>query len=203
MHVVAEGRRGEGNLVLCVPGRRADLESPLPSVIAFGGLVAKGGHGSVTVREEFDGQIDVEIVDPGDNEQRWTYSEWLPGRACPQCAGQPRVVEMSTQSGSPVSLALCPTDRRLWVHSGRTGMCLPVPVTLFYTELMRRTGVRDPRIALRSDRLFEALRTFTDEDLVVAFISYNHVRAKISDDDPLRPPAPRPSIFRRWFSQFR
>jgi hypothetical protein len=205
MQVVAIGRRGDGNLVLAAPKHRADLESPLPSAIAFGELVAKQLRGSVTVREEFEGQIEVEIVEPGSgaHEHRWTYSEWLPGRPCPQCSAQPRVVGMSTESGSPVSLAICPQDRRLWVHSGRTGICRPVPVTLFYSELMRRTGVRDPRLALRSDRLFEALGTFTEADLAVAFISYNHVRTKIADDDPLRPPVPRRSFFRRWFSFYR
>jgi hypothetical protein len=107
---------------------------------------------------------------------------------------------MPTRSGSTVTLAICARDRRIWVHIGRSGMCRPVPVTLFYSELMRRTGTRDPELALRSDRLFGALGSFSDQDLAVAFISYNHVRTKVAYDDPLISPAPRRSLLRRWLS---
>lgn len=202
MSVVSVGRRGDGNLILAPAGHAPDLESPLPSVIAFGELTGEHGVGSVTVREEVGGQIEVEIVDPGDAPEgrRWTYSSWIPGTVCPQCSAPPREVALPTGSGSTVTLAICPRDRRLWVHIGRNGMCRPVPVTLFYSELMRRTGMRDPAIALRSDRLFDALGSFTDQELAIAFISYNHVRAKVADDDPLMPPAPRRSFLRRWFS---
>jgi hypothetical protein len=200
MTVVAAGRRGEGDLVLAPSGHPADLDGPLSSVIAFGAFAGDRGRGSVTVREEVGGQIDVEIVDPGQSpgEVRWTYSGWQPGQPCPQCADRPREVTMSTRSGSPVTLAICARDRRIWVHIAGNGMCRPIPVTLFYSELMRRTGIRDPKVALRADRLFEAPGSFSDEDLTVAFVSYNHVRAKLADDDPLIPPTPRRSFLRRW-----
>lgn len=205
MSVVALGRRGEGNLILASVGHEPDNESPLPSVIAFGEMTGERGRGSVTVREEVAGQIEVEIVDPGDGSgsRRWTYSDWKPGMPCPQCSAPSREVALPTRSGSTVTLAVCAHDRRLWVHIGGNGMCRPVPVTLFYSELMRRTGTRDPGIALRSERLFDALGSFSDQDLAVAFISYNHVRTKVADDDPLIPPAPRRSFFRRWFSNTR
>lgn len=202
MSVVAVGRRGEGNLILAHAGHVPDLESPLPSVVAFGELTGERGRGSVTVREEMSGQIEVEIVDAGDTRgaTRWTYSNWKPGLPCPQCSSSPREVAMPTRSGSTVTLAICARDRRIWVHAGRNGMCRPVPVTLFHSELMRRTGTRDPGIALRPDRLFDALGSFSDLDLAVGFVSYNHVRTKVADDDLLIPPAPRRSFFRRWFS---
>ncbi len=205
MQVIAEGRRGAGHLILGNPGQVADMDSPLPSVVAFGSFEGVDGQGSVTVRDEANGQIEVEIVDTGvvAAARSWTYSTWTPGRPCPQCVGNVREVGISTASGSRVALAICRNDRRLWVYIERTGVCRPVPVTLFYSELMRRTGVRDPKLALRSERLFEALSTFRDDDLAVAFVSYNHVRAKVSDDDPLRPPAPRRSLFQRLFSSSR
>jgi hypothetical protein len=202
MLVVGAGRRGEGNYILGPAGHIPDNESPLPSVVAIGSIETDTGGIPVTVREEERGQIEFEIGSlPSSLElRRWTLSTWTPGDACPQCGNPARNVAMSTESGRRVTLALCAKDRRLWVHEERSGMCRPVPVTLYYSELMRRMGVRDPKMALRSQRLFERLSEFEDEVLTAAFVAYNRIRAKVQADDPLRLPQPRRSFLRRLFT---
>lgn len=202
MRVVGAGRRGEGNYILGPAGMNPDVDSPLPSVFAFGVVETARGICSVTVREEFAGQVEFEIVDPpqAGEVRRWSYSSWVPGSSCPQCDRGVREVAMTTETGHRVTLAICAGDRRLWVHEGRTGVCRPVPVTLYYSELMRRTGVRDPKLALQSSRLFDRLPEFDDDALAVAFIAYNRVRSKVRVDDPIRLPRVRPSFLRRLFS---
>lgn len=205
MFVVGTGRRGEGNIILAESGHSPDIESPLPSVLAFGMVVGTSGTGSVTVREEMAGQFEAEFVDlPAANEiRRWTYSTWVPSDACPQCGGAVRTVRMDTEAGRHVTLAICPVDRRLWVHEERTGLCRPIPVTLFHSELMRRTGVRSPEVAFRTDRLFDTLATHPDDIMTAAFAAYNRVRAKVGMDDPIRLPSTRRSIWQRLFTFIR
>jgi len=205
MVVIGSGRRGEGTIILGSPDQAPDIDAPLPSVVAFGVVQNTRGLCSISVREELAGQIEAEIVDPSDAAEirRWTYSTWNPVDRCPQCERPVRTVRMLTEAGRDITLAICAQDRRLWVHEGRTGICRPVPVTLFYSELMRRTGVRAPEVALRSDRLFEALAEFQDDALTIAFAAYNRVRAKVDAEDPIRLPLVRRSLWRRLFTSSR
>lgn len=205
MSVVGMGRRGEGNIILSEPGHIPDIDSPLPSVVAFGMAEGPGGRGSVTVREEMAGQFEAEIVDlpVAKESRRWTYSLWSPSDPCPQCGGSVRTVRMDTEAARHVTLAICSTDRRLWVHEGRTGICRPVPVTLFHSELMRRSGVRKPDEAFRTDGLFDNLSRYPDDIMTAAFAAYNRVRAKVGTDDPILLPPARRSIWQRLFTLIR
>jgi len=137
--VIGAGRRGEGEVILGTPGDVPDLESPLPPVVSYGVASAGGDEVSVTVREIVDGQMSVEVVGrredrvaPGARiERRWTYAEWLPGAPCPQCGRPAREVDVvpPESDGRRIVLALCATDRRIWIRDGATGLCRPVPVT--------------------------------------------------------------------------
>lgn len=209
--VTARGRRGPGNYVLSPPDERVDLESPLPQVLAFGVVETDRGEISACVREPMGRQVEYEIsklgageLDAGFHEhRRWTFSAWRPGSPCPKCGKPVREVGMRTKSGRALALAVCPRDERVWVHDGVSGMCLPVPVTNFYNELMLLQRVRDPEIALDPRRLFPTLDTFTDRDLTAAFRTYNMIRTKVAIEDDIVVPEPvRPSLLSRLAAFF-
>ena len=204
--VVAQGRRGSGNHILAPLDEYPDNESPLPSVIAYGVVETSKGEVSVSIRERLGNQVEFEVAmlgkgdsfDLTEERRRWTYSQWLPGSPCPRCASPLREVHMQGNAGRTLVLAICIGDRRLWIFDSETGMNQPVPVTNFYNELMLQRNVRNPKIALDSQRLFQDLHTFRDSDLFSAFRSYNQIRTKVALDASVAPLSEgSPSFFRR------
>lgn len=190
--VAAKGRRGEGSYILAKKGSAVDNESPLPQLLVYGTVEFETGEVTVSLRERLDDQVEFEIAgeiaDASVGLQalrRWTLSSWLPSGACPCCGGSLREVVMRAGTGRQLVLAICVRDRRLWVYDDRTGVNHPIPVTSFYNELMLHRNVKDPKIALDSRRLFTALGTFRDIDLVRAFMAYNRLRTKVILDEPL------------------
>ena len=190
--VAAKGRRGEGNYILAKEEVAIDNDSPLPQLLAYGSVRFETGEVTVSLRERSDDQLEFEII--GDHAdvftglqtlRRWTLSDWLPSGSCPCCGGSVREVEMKTGSGRRLVLALCVRDRRLWVYDSRSGVNHPIPVTSFYNELMLQQNVKDPMIALDSRRLFTALGTFRDIDLIQAFMAYNRLRTRVILEEPL------------------
>lgn len=183
LRVIGEGRRGPGNIVLGGEGEEPDFSCPLRPVIAHGMVEATADTFVITVREPFEGQIDVEIVsrsggevpDHFEEKRRWTYSRWAPGAPSP-CTGEP-VREVAVDAAR--TLVIAAGERRLWLHDRATGMVIPIPVTNFYNELMLTKQIRDPAIALRSRILFDSHRSYTDGDLRAAFIAYNAVRRRV------------------------
>jgi hypothetical protein len=191
--VAANGRRGEGNYILAKEGADIDNESPLPQLLAFGSVAFGQGEVTISLRELSGDQLEFEIS--GDRSgvpngiqslRRWTLSEWLPSAICPCCRDVVRDVEMKTVSGRRLVLALCAKDRRLWVYDDRSCVNYPIPVTGFYNELMLQLNVKDPKIAFDSRRLFTALGTFRDIDLVRAFMAYNRLRTKVILEEALQ-----------------
>jgi hypothetical protein len=193
--VIGQGRRGEGEVVLGLPGTVPDLGPPLGSVFSYGAIETNFGTISVTVREPVEGQASLEIVshraervpDEFEEARRWTYAGWNPGEPCPQCGSAPREVAMRTGAGDRLVLAICVGDRRLWVHTAASLVNRLIPVTNFYNEIMLHKNIRDPKIALDSRRLFADLGSFTDGDLARAFETYNALKMKVHVDGPVRP----------------
>ena len=185
--VAAEGRRGAGNYILAAPGVTPDIESPLPQVFAYGLIEGKNVSVSVTLREFFEGQLEYEIVNvrgegiPGeiDETRRWNFSLWSPAETCPSCGTMPRVVRIVREAGGAAALALCKTDKRIWIHDERDAVNHLIPVTNFHNALMLQKNVRDPATALASDNLFRFLDSYSDADLTAAFVHYNKLRKKV------------------------
>ncbi|MGH2569478.1 MAG: hypothetical protein ACRDGA_14155, partial [Bacteroidota bacterium] len=142
--VAAQGRRGEGNYILAPAGERIDNDSPLPQLFAYGVVETESGELSVCVRERLNNQLEYEIlslrgdVDPTKLREvrRWTFSTWLPRKPCPRCGKEVREVQMRTDEGRTLVLAVCDEDERLWVYDENSGINHPIPVTNFYNELM-------------------------------------------------------------------
>jgi hypothetical protein len=191
--VIGEGRQGAGNLILGSAGMEPETSAPLTPVVAYGVVETTRETLTVTVREVFGGQIDVEIVtshgeeipDHFEEKRRWTYSSWQPGQPSP-ATGTP-VHEVAIDSSS--ILAISTQEKRLWLFDGTTGMNHPIPITNFYNELMLVKGIRAPEIALRSALLFENFHQYTDGEIHAAFIAYNRFRKRVE----LHPPALEPS----------
>jgi hypothetical protein len=207
MTVLGEGRRGKGNLLLGFEDDIPDISSPLASVIAYGIVETTLDRFSVTVREEVEEQIDIEIVstrgmeipDHFEEKRRWTYSSWRPGDPSPSTNTPVREIPITTD----VVLGICKTDRRIWVHDRVAGMNLLIPVTAFHNELMLHKRIRDPNKALRSDVLFDDLGGYSDTDLRAAFIAYNSIKRKlkIATRDTVQRERWLPPFLRRMFGK--
>jgi hypothetical protein len=188
MVVLGEGRRGKGDFILGYAGDVPDLSMSLPPVFAYGVIETNFGPISITVRENYGDQIDVEIVSHRADElphefeesRRWTYSTWSAHDPCPQCGKPPREVPMHDTSGKFLLLAICTTDKRLWVYDAETQVNHLIPVTNFYNELILHKNIRDPKIALDSKLLFIDLAKYSDADLTYAFLTYNKVKTKVN-----------------------
>jgi hypothetical protein len=209
--VVSEGRRGSGNYILAVDGTVADNDSPLPPVFAYGVIETSGGNISVTLRELFYDQLEFEIMNLSGptvpvefvESRRWNFSPWMPGDACPACGKPSRQVSLQRENGPALTLSLCVTDKRLWIHDASDGVNHLIPVTNFYNELMLHKHIRDPKKALDSNNLFADAGSFSDDDLAAAFASYNKLRRKVELGAIAKPVAHRKTFAQKILSRFK
>ena len=209
--VVSEGRRGTGNYILAAQGTIADNESPLPPVYAYGVIETSGGNISVTLRELFYDQLEFEIMNLSgpavpvefDENRRWNFSLWFPGDVCPACGRNPRQVSLQRENGAALTLSLCTTDKRIWIHDAGDGVNHLIPVTNFYNELMLHKHIRDPKKVLDSNNLFLQTDSFSDDDLADAFSSYNKLRKKVELGKIAKPVKQRKTFAQRIFPKFK
>jgi hypothetical protein len=191
--VIGDGRRGSGDLILGRPDDVPDRSSPLSPVVAYGMVEATTDTISITVREEAEDQINVEIVsargvevaDHFEEKRRWTYSTWLPGRPSPASGTPVREVPID----EALTLAFAPAERRIWMYDAGTGVVHLIPITNFHNELMRRKGIRDAESARRPQSLWDQLHECSDAELRDAFVAYNGLKHRV-DVRLLPPPAP-------------
>ena len=184
MEVLGQGRRGQGHMVLGGRGDIPDVLSAPGVVVAYGMIEATNTRFTISVREYLGRQIDAEIVSSDGSEitdhvgerRCWTFSTWSPGAPSPDTGAQVREVAV----GESATLALCPDERRLWVHDRTDGMVYLLPITNFHNEVMLVKGIRDPEIALRPDQFFHDHARYDDADLRRAFIAYNAVRRRVT-----------------------
>jgi len=187
LSVRGQGRRGAGNFILAPVETLIDRESPLPQVIAYGVVESDEADVAVTVREFLGPQLEYEIMNLKgatvpkvlNENRRWTFSDWLPGRLCPICANHLREVTVALRSNRTIALALCVADKRIWVYDSESGINHLIPVTNFCNELMLHRRIRDPKTALNPARLFGDLSRYSDRDLVHAFQAYNQIKTKV------------------------
>ncbi len=213
-HVIGTGRRGEGNFILAPVEppfgdvTAPDNSAPLAQVFAYGVIEMSAGRISATLREVQEDQLEFEIVnlDGGtipetfEERRRWSFSEWNPGAQCPMCIQHVREVSIQRIAGNSLTLAMCPSDKRLWIYDGNDGVVHLIPVTNFYNELMMHKRVRDPQIALDSRNLFRDLSSYSDSDLTAAFIGYNALRKKVELGAVAQTEVSRRSFFSKFFS---
>jgi hypothetical protein len=119
-----------------------------------------------------------EMPEDFQEESRWSYSGWLPGKLCP-ATGSP-VREIPLDRAAEILLVVSPEKRVLWLYDAHTMVVTLVPVTNFYNELMLLKGIRDPKIALDHKRFFTSLDDYSDADLRDAFSRYNTTFRKVA-----------------------
>ncbi len=218
--VIGRGRRGEGNFILAPVENPAgktgapDTSAPLAPVFAYGVIETSAGKISATLREVEEGQsqrdfqLEFEIVnldsetipETFEERRRWNFSEWSSGAQCPMCGQHVREITIQRVTGIALTLAICPSDKRLWIYDGSDGVVHLIPVTNFYNELMMHKRVRDPEIALDSQHLFRDLSSYSDSDLTAAFIGYNNLRKKVELGAIAQTTVSRRSFFSKFFS---
>ncbi|MBI3189266.1 MAG: hypothetical protein HYZ33_01320, partial [Ignavibacteriales bacterium] len=133
--VIGEGRRGNGELILGEQNDTPDFDEPLAPVFAYGAIETTFGTISITAREISHNQASIEIVnhrnervpDEFEESRRWTYSSWKPGNDCPQCLQTVREVQMHSAERH-VTLAMCRTDKRLWVFDFTSEVNRLIPI---------------------------------------------------------------------------
>ncbi len=176
--VIGYGRFGAGNLVLGEAHDVVDLEDPSAPIFAIANIVYANAQIYVTIHEEFENQIEVDIkslkgetipADPG-GAKIWTYSDWKPGLKAPNDGGDIREVVLIKDK---IVLAIAPSHKKIWVYNAESGINHFVPVTNYYNEIMILMQNKDPETALDPGRIFTHLNEFTDEQLIAGFLIYN------------------------------
>lgn len=187
LYVLGHGRFSDTSLVL---GKREDsLDDTMPPapVFAIGSLTFEETEVYVTINEELESQIEVDISRTGNKIlpaklkelRRWSYSDWRPGRKAPGDSSEVREVHLIP---GQVVLAIAPRHKRIWAYDSGSGINHLIPVTNYFNEVIRVKQIRDPKLALNSNLVFENSLELTDQDLGAAFLIYNKYWKKISLD---------------------
>ncbi|MFA7227586.1 MAG: hypothetical protein WC061_01010 [Melioribacteraceae bacterium] len=185
--VLGYGRFGEGNLILGEEGDTIDLEISSSPILAVATITFDVGKIYVTIHEELDNQIEVDIKGtamdtiPDDLSQAkvWTYSGWMPGEKAPFDKSIVREVHLIKNQ---IVLAIAPVHKKVWVYNSESGINHFIPVTNYYNEMMILIGNKDSNTALNPGRLFTNLDEFTDEQLAQGFLVYNKYWQRVELD---------------------
>jgi hypothetical protein len=178
LFVIGYGRFGDGNFILGEKDDKIDLDISSSPILAIANITFDVGKVYVTIHEEFEGQIEVDIkVTAGENipddltqAKVWTYSNWVPGDKAPFDKSDVREIKLVKNE---IILVIAPVHKKVWVYNAQSGINHFVPVTNYYNEMMILLNVKDSEKALNPGRLFSNLDEFTDEQLIQGFLVYN------------------------------
>jgi hypothetical protein len=184
--VTGSGRFGRGNFVLGKEGTEPDLSLPSSSVFAIGTNVYKEATIDITIHEELDDEIEYDISARNQNSipkvlteiKKWNYSEWNPGDKAPDDNSEVREIIINEE----YILAIALQHKKIWLHEKKSRVNYLLPVTNFYNELMRVCNIRDTKIALKPTSFFEIHNQFTNDQLILAFLSYNKYLKRVNID---------------------
>ena len=185
--VIGFGRFGGNNLILGEGNSVPDLSIPLMPVFAVGNVKCKDCEINVIIHEEIDDEIEIDIstktreaipqnIDIIDN---WNYSEWNPGDGAPYDNSAVREVELLKDK---FLIVIAVEHKKMWIHKFEDGVNLLIPTGKYYNNLMLIKNIRDSKIVLNPNRLFENLQEFSDSDLISAFLLYNKNIKRIEID---------------------
>ena len=185
--VIGYGRFGEGNFILGEKDDKIDLDASSSPILAVANITFDVGKVYVTIHEELEGQIEVDIKATADENipddlsqaKVWTYSDWMPGGKAPFDKSYVREVNLIKKE---IILVVAPVHKKVWVYNAKSGINHFVPVTNYYNEMMILLNIKDPEQALNPGRLFTNLDEFTDQQLVQGFLAYNKYWQRIELD---------------------
>ena len=204
--VTGSGRFGGGNFVLGKKGTEPDLSFPSSPVFAIGTNVYKEATIDITIHEELDEEIEFDISARKQSSfpealteiKKWNYSEWNPGDKAPNDNSFVREIIISK---GEYLLVIAPTHKKIWLHEYKSGINFLIPLTNFYNELMRVSNIKDASIALKPTSFFENIDKFNDNQLMLAFFSYNRYLRKF-DIQNIVPAESTPAKRKKIFSIF-
>ena len=204
--VTSAGRFSGGNFVLGKEGTEPDLSFPSSPVFAIGTNVYKEGTIDITIHEELDEEIEFDISARNQDSlpenlteiKKWNYSEWNPGDKAPNDNSFVREIIITKDE---YILAIAPAHKKIWLHEYKSGINFLIPLTNFYNELMRVSNIKDASVALKPASFFENLNNFNDEQLMLAFFSYNRYLRKF-DIQNISPAESTPAKRKKIFSIF-
>lgn len=176
--VIGSGRFERANRILGKPGSVPDLNIPSTPVFASGTIFCKETEIDVVIHEMIDDEIEFDIAtttqfDLSENFEvisKWSYSDWNPGDKAPK--DNSIVREIIVIPGKYV-LALAPAHKKIWMHNINTGVNHLIPVSNFYNQLMMVKDEKKSEIALNPGLFFKTLDSYSDRELISAFITYN------------------------------
>lgn len=181
--VTGSGRFGGGNFVLGREGTKPDLSFPSSPVFAIGTNVYEEGTIDITIHEELDEEIEFDISARNQNTvpenlteiKKWNYSEWNP---CDKAPNDNSFVREIIIVKDEYVLSIAPAHKKIWLHEFKSRINFLVPLTNFYNELMRVSNIKDASVALKPTSFFKNIDKFNDEQLILAFFSYNRYLRK-------------------------
>ena len=183
--ITGSGRFGGGNFVLGKKGTEPDLSFPSSPVFAIGTNVYKEATIDITIHEELDEEIEFDISARNQSSlpealteiKKWNYSEWNPGYKAPNDNSFVREITITKDE---YILAIAPAHKKIWLHEYKSRINFLIPLTNFYNELMRVSNIKDASVALKPSLFFESVDKFYDEQLILAFHSYNRYLKKFN-----------------------
>lgn len=185
--IIGYGRFGEGNFFLGEVGDNIDLEVSSSPILAVANISFDIGKVYVTIHEELDGLIEVDIKgtamdhipDDLDQAKVWTYSNWVPGEKAPFDKSFVREIHLVKNK---IVLAIAAAHKKIWVYNAASGINHFVPVTNYYNEMMILSNNKNAETALNPGRLFTNLNEFTDQQLAQGFLVYNKYSNRVELD---------------------
>ena len=188
LFVIGKGRFGGGNLILGKEEDKPDNTLGSSPVFAIGSVKCESCEVDITVHEEEEDKIEIDISSIDGNEPEgdlrvvggWSYSDWIPGEPAPGDGSEVREIEIVNGS---YLLAVAPGHKMLWLYEADGGINHVIPVSNFYSNLMMVRGIKKHEKVSNPSLFFKELSGFTDNDLTAAFILYNKNMRRFSIDN--------------------
>lgn len=182
LYVIGYGKYPPFNLILGEKEDKPDFTIPPQPIVATGTFFYKFGKVNVSIFEEFENQIEIDIQSDGffyhevSSEELinreikfYTYSNWSPGQKHPFDNSDLRLIEINPN----ITIAISQTHKRIWIHNRETQTNKFIPVTNFYQELLKVLQIHEAKIITDINYFFLNLNKFFDAQIREAFINYN------------------------------
>lgn len=203
--VLGEGRFGEGNYFLGNVGDEIELEISSSPILTSGIVTTDKATFEISINEIQDNKIEYSISPyPDENEiykveRVVTISDWIPGKKSPEGSK----VKLFSIDGMNYILAIAPTDHKIWLYEKSSGINYPIPVSNFYNELLRLKRETRKEFYQNPNRLFDELDTFSESEIVLAFLMYCKYKRRFNFDYLIDRLLTEPKRKKSFFSFFR
>ncbi len=173
--VVAEGRFGNGNLILGELNAVPDLSISSSPIFALGTIVTQEINYYTVIHKIDEGMIEVQI-DPYpvaenlDIKSVVSYSNWRPGMRSPE--KNSNVYEYLIKEDSYL-LAICPESKKIWLYEYSSEVNYIIPISNYFNELMRLRKVNDEKTLINPSNFFSEIDRFSELEIKLAFLMYN------------------------------